>query len=77
MKQKIIKFNNKKYRVWLRGEITKSKKTRRKKYHKCLICSETRYVQRHHIRPGLTIPLCPLHHSATHIGDVDIMLIEE
>jgi hypothetical protein len=42
-------------------------KTRGKKYRKCLICSESRGIQRAHIKPKRhggkeCMPLCPNHH---------------
>jgi hypothetical protein len=62
-----------KYVVFDFEVVTKTKKTMREKYHKCLICSETRYIQRHHLCTGKTIPLCPIHHQAVHHGDVRVV----
>jgi len=61
-----------KFEVSMKGQITKSKRTKRPKYAKCLICEETRYVERHHLKPNKTVPLCPIHHRAIHIGDIKI-----
>lgn len=60
------------FEIIMKGEITKSKRTLRPKYFKCLICDETRYIERHHLRQSKTVPLCPIHHRAIHIGDVKI-----
>lgn len=72
-KQELI-FNNRTYEITVHNIISKSKKEQRPKYKKCLICSDTRYIQRHHIERTITIPLCPLHHSAVHRKDIDIRL---
>ena len=82
-----VKFAGREYEARLSGTVTKSKKTRRSKYSKCLICEETRYITRHHIKMNghqikdiiknikITVPLCPLHHLALHSGDINLKII--